>query len=328
MKTPFPIDAVITWVDGDDPAHRSKRWKYMHGGEEARHDDIAGETRYRQIGEIAFCVASILRFAPFVRKIFIVTDNQNPKLDEFLSANFPNNQTNIELIDHKVIFRGYEQVLPTFNSLSIVPMLWRIPNLAEHFIYFNDDIMLLSPTKPSDFFDKNGNPLCYGNQWPMWWAKMLRTLKPKHKGRRAFGFKDAQLNAQQIAGPSNTFLYMAHTPHNVIRSFFETFFAEHPDILLEQIKHRFRDESQFSAVCLQYAALHAQGRCSIISPREKLLYIKPKKGKERYMERKIRKLEQSQKTIFCCANSLDEASENQQHIFREALSQRLRLQWN
>ena len=26
--TDYPIDAVVTWVDGDDPVHRAKRMKY------------------------------------------------------------------------------------------------------------------------------------------------------------------------------------------------------------------------------------------------------------------------------------------------------------
>lgn len=38
----YPIDAVITWVDGNDPELRSKRLKYETGGESA-HDDVAGD---------------------------------------------------------------------------------------------------------------------------------------------------------------------------------------------------------------------------------------------------------------------------------------------
>ena len=38
---PFPIDAVITWVDGEDPRHMAKRLKY--GNDDILHaDDVAG----------------------------------------------------------------------------------------------------------------------------------------------------------------------------------------------------------------------------------------------------------------------------------------------
>jgi hypothetical protein len=43
------IDAVITWVDGDDPRHRAKR--AQHGGQELReNEDIAGSTRFSNLG--------------------------------------------------------------------------------------------------------------------------------------------------------------------------------------------------------------------------------------------------------------------------------------
>ncbi len=115
----YSIDAVITWVDGGDPLHKAKRLSYITNKQENKHIDVAGETRYRQVGEIYYCVASILRYAPWIRKIYIVTDNQNPHVDEFVSRNFPDNKTPIEIVDHKVIFRGYEQYLPTFRDFMM-----------------------------------------------------------------------------------------------------------------------------------------------------------------------------------------------------------------
>ena len=53
---PFPIDAVITWVDGNDPRHMAKRLKY--GNDDILHaDDVAGSTRYASVGEILSCNA-------------------------------------------------------------------------------------------------------------------------------------------------------------------------------------------------------------------------------------------------------------------------------
>ena len=69
------IDAVITWVDGDDPRHRAKRQQF--GTQKMLNtDDIAGNTRYKSVGEIFYCVASINRFAPWINKIYIVINKR------------------------------------------------------------------------------------------------------------------------------------------------------------------------------------------------------------------------------------------------------------
>ena len=47
----YPIDAVVTWVDGNDPEHRRKRLSFEKGGELSL-DDVAGDIRYVSIGEI------------------------------------------------------------------------------------------------------------------------------------------------------------------------------------------------------------------------------------------------------------------------------------
>jgi len=44
---------------------------------------------------------------------------------------------------------------PHFNSISIETLVYQIPDLAEHFIYFNDDFFLIKETKQSDFLIKS-----------------------------------------------------------------------------------------------------------------------------------------------------------------------------
>jgi hypothetical protein len=145
------IDAVITWVDGDDPRHMAKREQF--GTKRILcQNDVAGNTRYKSIGEIFYCVASLNRYAQWLNKIYIVTDEQNPMIEELLTEQFPEGTIPMEIVDHKVIFRGYEEFLPTFNSISIESMTWRIPGLSEHYIEFNDDLILAAPTRPEDFF--------------------------------------------------------------------------------------------------------------------------------------------------------------------------------
>ena len=47
--------------------------------------------------------------------------------------------------------------MPTFNSHTIELNLHRIPDLAEQFVYFNDDTVLLNTVAPKGFF-KSGLP--------------------------------------------------------------------------------------------------------------------------------------------------------------------------
>ena len=76
-KSDFPIDAVITWVDGRAPNFRKKRNKYL---DEIEVKQINKSHRYHEVGELYFVIKSIFKFAPFIRTIHIVTDNQIPEV--------------------------------------------------------------------------------------------------------------------------------------------------------------------------------------------------------------------------------------------------------
>ena len=156
-----PIDAVILWVDGNDPLHQEKMKPFLSKDHKFKDENF--RTRFDQVEEIEYAIKSILKFAPYVRRIFLVTDNQIP---QFLKNENANNEfEKVEIVDHKEIFKGFEEFLPIFNSNSIETMIFKIPDLAEHFIYFNDDIFLINETDPTDFF-KNGHPIIRGK-----WSK-------------------------------------------------------------------------------------------------------------------------------------------------------------
>ena len=72
----FEIDAVIAWVDGNDEAHLNKMTHYVEDKSKLGNQQF--RTRFDQVNEIEFSVKSILKYAPFVRNIFIVTDGQTP----------------------------------------------------------------------------------------------------------------------------------------------------------------------------------------------------------------------------------------------------------
>lgn len=143
------IDVVVTWVDGRDPKHRAKRKRYLADPNDAQPERAARHwRRFCDNDEIRFCLRSIRNYAPWVRTIWLVTDDQVPASIHQRRAKCEG----IRIVDHREIFHGYEHLLPTFNSLAIETMLWRIEGLADRFLYFNDDMMLVGPVKPTDFF--------------------------------------------------------------------------------------------------------------------------------------------------------------------------------
>lgn len=318
----FPIDFVVTWVDGNDPEHRRKRLIYATGSE-SLHNDVGGETRYRSVGEIAFCIGSILRFAPFVRKIFIVTDQQNPHLEAFVAHNFPDNSTPIEIVDHTVIFRGYEHYLPTFNSVAIETMLWRIPGLSEHYVYMNDDFSIISPVGREDFFDKSGIPVTYSYWHSTVTARLMRFLRRRKDGHKKLRFRDTMLNAADVLG-SNRFLRINHTPQMMLRSFFEKFYQEHPEVMENNIRHRFRSASRVNVHCLQSTALALSGKCRIEPSPHKYIYIQPRPDGT-LVEKQIQQMEKAG-ALFCCLNSLDFASEESRRQILEAITSRIGIE--
>lgn len=315
-------DVVIAWVDGEDPIHKQKKSQYLTGKKENKFDDVAGAMRYRSTGEIYFCVASILRYAPWVRKIFIVTDNQDPHVDEFVAKNFPENKIPIELVDHKVIFRGYEQYLPTFNSLAIATMLWRIPGLTDSFLYFNDDVFLASPAKEEMWFEGDKTYI-YADYFPALFARILRWGKHLGKKHKVFGHKDPMLNSADIL-KSNFFYLFPHAPVPMRRKWYEHFYTKYPDLLDRNIRYRFRESSQFSSPTLFYVSAKRAGTLEVRSPKGTTCFFKPSvKKKNNYMERKIAEAENNKKLKFGCINSLGETTEKEQIMFREWICQKL-----
>lgn len=291
------IDAVITWVDGNDPVLAAKRGLYG-GPVKLKEDDVAGATRFASVGEIYWCVASIRKYAPFIRKIFIVTDGQDPHITD--------GPVPVEIIDHKQIFEGYECFLPVFNSIAIETMTWRIPGLSEHYVEFNDDFLLCAPVSPEDFFTPEGKPVCYCSRLSIPWTKFTRAIKRSENGHRKVTFKGTQMNGAVLAGARWTFYKLDHTPRPLLRSFFETWFRRHPEFMESNISYRFRSPGQYSSQEAHYVRLDMNGMVEFRPVRGNLFYMEPKK-KKAYVKRKMAKL-RAGNYRFVCFNSLDQAS--------------------
>ena len=146
MNTSIPIDVVFTWVNDKDEKWQEKKEHYSKLANNCALY-AKDEARFEEHNELFYSVKSVQKFLPWVRYIFIVTDNQIP---HWLN----NEDPQIKIVDHREIIE--QDYLPTFNSHVIEANLHKIPNLSEHFIYFNDDVFVAKPLQKSHFFKPNG----------------------------------------------------------------------------------------------------------------------------------------------------------------------------
>ena len=305
------IDAVITWVDGNDPVHQAKRAQFLTNKRENARKDVAGETRFNQVGEIYCCIASILRFAPWINKIYIVTDNQDPHVEDYIKIHFPDNKIPVEVVDHKVVFEGYEKHLPTFNSLAITSVLWRIPGINERFILFNDDVMLQRPVTPEDFYRDNKIVL-YGRRWisvnETRITLVLQTLMRRLVGKKALlSFKKFMYNAARVT-QSARFVRLDHTPHAFFKSVFSEFYATNPQCLEDNVRHRFRNKEQYSAAELHHLLAVKQGRADVALRKKCGVTLSPYMYDIEGLKRELQKIADDAQCLYFCVNSLDQSS--------------------
>jgi len=144
----FPVDAVYTWVDGSDPAWLAERHRRRGTLAGPIHLEADSEARYRSRDELRFSLRSLQYHAPWIRRVFLVTAGQTPS---WLAAEHPD----VTVVDHREIFTRAED-LPTFNSHAIESQLHHIEDLAEHFIYVNDDVFFGRSVSPTQFFTPGG----------------------------------------------------------------------------------------------------------------------------------------------------------------------------
>ena len=312
------IDALVCWVDGNDPAMREKRMKYI-SPEQASRADLGGDTRYASLGEIRFCIASILRNAPFINSIFIVTDNQIPPLEEMLKKNFPHNEIPIKIVDHKILFAGYEDCLPTFNSGALETMMWRIPELSDWFIYMNDDFAFTAPVTLEDFY-RDGRPVVHG----YWHSRLTASIGKFFKGKKKLHFRDGMLLSAKAIG-AHRFVRIPHIPRLFHKQTQEAFYSEHPDLFRKNMSFRFRAPGRLDNNSL-IATLLAMNENAIVEyDKDDVLYLEPRKDEKRF-EEEFARCKRLTKAKFFCVNSLDQFPEEKREEILSWLCERIGIE--
>jgi len=131
----------------NDPKWKADFSKYSKKGIDNTTNEFS-EARFRDHGFLKYWFRGIEKFAPWVRKIHFVTSGQKP---EWLNVDHPK----LSLVNHSDYIP--EKFLPVFNSCLIEIYMHKIPDLTEHFVYFNDDFFIINNLSKERFFT-NGLP--------------------------------------------------------------------------------------------------------------------------------------------------------------------------
>lgn len=144
------IDLVYLWVNGNDSEWQKRKnyWAKQCG---LQVNDANNQIcRFVDNQELRYSLRSAEMFAPWINRIFIVTDGQVP---EWLDTSNPK----IKIVTHEQMMP--KDALPTFNACAIETCLAEIPELSEYFLFANDDFFFARPVLPSYFFDADGKPV-------------------------------------------------------------------------------------------------------------------------------------------------------------------------
>lgn len=259
------IDAVVSWVDGDDPAWRKIRDRYwrMSQSDERSNDNI----RFQNWNNLHYWVKAVKTFMPWIRRIFIVTWGHIP---EKIDINDPK----IQIVRHDEFIPS--EYLPTFNSNVIEWNYHRIPGLSENFILFCDDMIPIQPIEEEYYFKENTvcdeaveNVIVAAAFGPV--ANMARYTQVnnmmvinKYFRKREVQAKSPQIWTHESYGElqkrTDSLCYWndfpgIHDPHmaNAMKkSTIKEIWEKEPDLLNETCRHRFRDYRDVTQSLIRY----------------------------------------------------------------------------
>lgn len=309
------IDFVLPWVDGNDPEWRKRKAEYAGG---VLSDDR--EERYRDWDLTRYWFRSVERFAPWVRKIWFICDQDPP-------AWLNTSHEKLEVVRHEDYLP--ERYRPAYSSHPIELNLHRIAGLSERFVYFNDDMFLLRQVEESFFF-RNGLPADSALLNP------LPTTDLKVRGGRVFTVplnnaeylnrdydfrgcvsahpfrwinlrygKSLIRNLVMMMWPRFTGFDETHLPQAFLKSSFEEAWEADADILDATSRHTLRDDRDVNQWLIRERQL-AEGRFAPRSPKSgKYLDL----GRESDLAAEIIR---GQKTRMVCLN--DEEMEQEEFL--------------
>jgi hypothetical protein len=243
----FPIDIVYTWYNSTDKNVQAERDKHA-----ISQGITISPIRYSDVGELKYSLRSVSEYMPWVNKIWVVIGDNQP-LPEWLQEN-----DKLKVVRHSEIFFPM-QVNPTYNSINIESVLYRIKGLSEHFIYFNDDFFIGRPIGSDLFFTSDGKPktwfgknvdydITYGN---MYWDTVqhtLRTLRQYYTDKGIDDLPDSNKSLQ-------------HYSKSLTKSICERIETVLPNELSKLRRDMFRNSTSIEATTAILNIAYREGEC-------------------------------------------------------------------
>lgn len=247
------IDFVITWVDMNDPKWQKDFAKYSNRKENTKNG--VSEARFRDYGFLKYWFRGAETFAPWVRKIHLITNGQTP---DWLDLNNPK----LHLVRHADYIPA--EFLPTYNSVVIERYIHKIPDLSEHFVYFNDDFYIINHVSTERFF-RNGLPcdiavFLYNPSWSQWYKRIKNNMRiiNRHFDKREVMRRDhdkwfhrsygSKARWNYLLKPYGKFITL-RTPHNAqpyLKTTFEEVWSAAEKELTETSANKFRALSDYT----------------------------------------------------------------------------------
>ncbi len=302
----YDIDLVYLWVDGNDPAWQAKRNRFIGKTDESSPVNCKG--RYANNDELKYSLRSMEMYAPWIRRIFIVTDNQIP---EWLDTS----NVRVRVVDLTDIMPS--ESLPCFNSSLIERYYYNIPGLAEHFLYANDDMYINKPVAAGDFFTEEGFPIVRLTRKPL---RRLRWLfREKIQGKPLKNYSLTIARASRLVNSKYGKYYTGMPHHNVdayLKSDMKKVVEEDlHDEFLAINKNRMRSDNDIQRIVFSYIALaEKRGKLRYVTQHESM-HVEIQK------ERHYIRLDKNC-PMFFCMNDSQSADDNDRMRAKRYLEKR------
>jgi hypothetical protein len=321
-----PIDAVISWVDGYEPSYQQKLKAYCHtlGIEK----DLAVEpTRIQQCNEIHYCMHSLFRFAPWIRTIYLVTNQQIPQA--VLNLQGSPLADKIQIVDQNELLRAQQATTLIFNSISVEWLIWQIKGLSNQFLYLNDDFFLLREVTPTDFF-RNDKVVLRG-QWKRQSEQkyfyrlkkfILKMLTQQEISPNVDLHRSLQEKCARLAGWSKQFYLLPHAPFPLIKESFNEYLSQNPQTFAENIRFPFRDKQQVSSIPL-ITHLEMNANKTIYDASYQEIMINGACHSFKKIKKRLQRAQADPNAVFLCVQSLDQAPVETQEYIHQWLTQNI-----
>ena len=249
-----PIDVVYLWCDGSETNFISEKQKRLKQIGVEWNERNHGDIRYFDNDELRFSLRSVWKYLPWVNHIYLVTNKQRPK--------WLVDHPKITVVDHQEIIP--EELLPTFNSVTIEMYLQNIPGLSEKFLYFNDDMFINAPLK-QDFFFQNDKPVVRLIRDNLRWQfKSLERCEESLKESGLSSHRRSLLNAWYLYCSRrgiSPFYVSSHTVDAFTKTLIKEVHQAFPE-LISQNKNPFRTDGDIQRVIFQLEMANNLG-CSL-----------------------------------------------------------------